>query len=112
MLKNITLGQYYPVDSLVHRLDPRMKIILTILMIVAVFMVHSLFGYLVILGFVYLCARLSNVPFKMLLKGMKALRLILVLTFVLNLFFTTDGTPLIDWGWLKITSGGLLHAVH
>ena len=112
MLKNITLGQYYPVDSLVHRLDPRMKIILTILMIVAVFMVHSLFGYLVILGFVYLCARLSNVPFKMLLKGLKALRLILVLTFVLNLFFTTDGTPLIDWGWLKITSGGLLHAVH
>ena len=112
MLKNITLGQYYPVDSFVHRLDPRTKIVLTIAMIVAVFMVHSLVGYAVVLAFTYLCARLSRVPFSMLMKGLKPLRFILVLTFLLNLFFSGDGTPLLDWGWLVITREGLSRAVH
>ena len=112
MLKNITLGQYYPVESPVHRLDPRMKIVLTILMIVAIFMVHSLAGYLIILAFVYLSSRMSHIPFKVLLKGLKALRFILVLTFLLNLFFSGEGTPLLDWGWLVITRDGLLRAIH
>lgn len=83
---NITMGQYYPVDSFVHRLDPRTKILLTILMIVAVFMVHSLIGYALVLAFLYWAAKCSNVPFKMLMKGIKPLRIILILTFVLNLF--------------------------
>lgn len=112
MMKNITLGQYYPVDSLVHRLDPRIKIVLTIAMIVAVFMVHSLLGYGLILLFVYLCARWSSVPFSMLLKGLKSLRFILVLTFLLNLLFSGQGTPLVEWGWLTITREGLSRAVH
>ena len=86
MMKNITLGQYYPVDSWVHRLDPRTKILLTIALIVAVFMVKTFVGYALVLGFVYLAARLSNIPFKMLAKGVKALRFILILTFLLNLF--------------------------
>ena len=85
---NITMGQYYPVDSFVHRLDPRTKILLTILMIVAVFMVHSLIGYALVLAFLYWAAKCSNVPFKMLMKGIKPLRIILILTFVLNLFFS------------------------
>ena len=74
---NITMGQYYPVDSFVHRLDPRTKILLTILMIVAVFMVHSLVGYALVLAFLYWAAKCSNVPFKMLMKGIKPLRIIL-----------------------------------
>lgn len=110
--KNITLGQYYPVDSFVHRLDPRTKICLTIAMIVAVFMVHSLVGYAIILGFVYLCSRMSHVPFSMLLKGLKPLRFILILTFLLNLFFAGEGTPLIAWNWFVITREGLSRAVH
>ena len=73
---NITMGQYYPVDSFVHRLDPRTKILLTILMIVAVFMVHSLVGYALVLAFLYWAAKCSNVPFKMLMKGIKPLRII------------------------------------
>ena len=81
---NITMGQYYPVDSFVHRLDPRTKILLTILMIVAVFMVHSLIGYALVLAFLYWAAKCSNVPFKMLMKGIKPLRIILILTFVLQ----------------------------
>ncbi|MDO4484295.1 MAG: energy-coupling factor transporter transmembrane component T [Clostridia bacterium] len=112
MLKDITLGQYYPADSAVHRLDPRTKILLTVLFIVAVFMVHTLAGYAIILGFVYLASRLSNVPFKLLMRGVKPLRFIIVLTFLLNLFFSTGETMLISWGFLKISAEGLTQAIH
>ncbi|MBQ7848160.1 MAG: energy-coupling factor transporter transmembrane protein EcfT [Clostridia bacterium] len=112
MMKNITLGQYYPVDSWVHRLDPRTKILLTVAMIVAVFMVHGLVGYALVLGFVYLSARMERIPFKMLVKGVKALRLILILTFLLNLFFNSGTTMLLEWGFLKITQEGLSQAIH
>ena len=112
MLKNITMGQYYPVDSWVHRLDPRTKILLTIAMIVAVFLVKTMAGYGLILGFMYLVSRLSKVPFKMLLKGVKPLRFILLLTFLLNLFFNTGTTMLVEWGFLKISQEGLSQAVH
>ncbi|MGN0794414.1 MAG: energy-coupling factor transporter transmembrane component T family protein [Aristaeellaceae bacterium] len=112
MMKNITLGQYYPVDSWVHRLDPRTKLLLTIAMIVAVFMVHSLVGYAIILGFVYLCARMSRIPFRMIIKGVKALRFILILTFLMNLFFSAGTTMLIEWGFLRISLEGLSQAVH
>ena len=112
MMKNITMGQYYPVDSWVHRLDPRTKILLTIAMIVAVFVVKTMVGYGLILGFVYLVSKLSNVPFKMLIKGVKPLKFILILTFILNLFFNTGTTMLVEWGFIKISYEGLSTAVH
>ena len=112
MMKNITMGQYYPVDSWVHRLDPRTKILLTIAMIVAVFLVKTMAGYALILGFMYLTSRLSNIPFKMLIKGVKPLRFILILTFLLNLFFNTGTTILLEWKFLKITQEGLSQAIH
>ena len=112
MMKNITMGQYYPVDSWVHRLDPRTKILLTIAMIVAVFVVKTMVGYGLILGFMYLVSKLSNVPFKMLVKGVKPLKFILILTFILNLFFNTGTTMLVEWGFIKISYEGLSTAVH
>ena len=112
MMKNITMGQYYPVDSWVHRLDPRTKILLTVAMIVAVFLVKSMVGYGLILGFMYLVSKLSNIPFKMLVKGVKPLRFILILTFLLNLFFNNGTTMLINWGFLKISYEGVSQAVH
>ena len=112
MMKNITMGQYYPVDSWVHRLDPRTKILLTIAMIVAVFLVKSMVGYALILGFMYLVSKLSNIPFKMLVKGVKPLRFILILTFILNLFFNTGTTMLVEWGFVKISYEGLSTAIH
>ncbi len=112
MMKNITMGQYYPVDSWVHRLDPRTKILLTIALIVSVFLVKTMVGYALVLGFVYLAARFSRVPFKMLLKGIKPLRFIIVLTFLLNLLFSTGTTMLVEWGFFKITQEGLTQAVH
>ena len=112
MMKNITMGQYYPVDSWVHRLDPRTKILLTIAMIVAVFVVKTMVGYGLILGFMYLVSKLSNIPFKMLRKGVKPLKFILILTFLLNLFFSTGTTMLVEWGFLKISYEGLSQAIH
>ena len=89
MLNNITLGQYYPVDSPVHRLDPRIKLILTIAFIVSVFLVKNLVGYALLLVFIFAVSRLSNVPFRMLLKGLKPLRLIIIITFLLNLLISS-----------------------
>ena len=115
MLKNLTIGQYYPVDSWVHRLDPRVKIILTIAMIVAVFLVKSIFGYMLILAFTYMVSRLAHVPFKLLMKGLKPLRFILILTFILNVFFTAstdDPIFTLSLGFVTITGAGLRQAVH
>ena len=112
MLSNITMGQYYPTDSIVHRLDPRVKILLTIAFIVGIFLVHSLWGYALALVFVYFMARLSHVPFKMLMRVLRPLRFILVLTFVLNLFFSGEGTILWQWSFITITHEGLSRAVH
>ena len=112
MLKDITMGQYYPSDSVIHRLDPRTKIILTVMMIVAVFMVHGLVGYALILGFVYLASRLAKIPFKLLVRGLRPLRFILILTFLLNLLFSTGETMLIEWGIIKISMEGLSQAIH
>ena len=112
MLKNITLGQYYPVDSWVHRLDPRVKILLTIALIVAVFLVHSPVGYVLMLAFLYLTAKLAKLPFKLLLKGLRPLRIILILTFILNLFFTAQGEPILEWQFIRITDQGLRQSIH
>ncbi len=111
MLNNITLGQYYPVDSPIHRLDPRMKIILTLLMIVGVFICQNFSGYILILLFTVAASRLSHVPFKVMMKGLKPLRFILVFTFLLNLFFST-GTELFHVGPVVITREGLRQAIH
>ena len=111
MLSNITLGQYYPVDSRVHRLDPRIKLILTIVFIVAVFMAKTFVGYALILAFVWMCARLANVPFRMLLRGLKPLRLIIILTFLLNLFFTAGETTWLEFWVIRVTKEGFLQAL-
>ena len=112
MLTNITMGQYYPVDSRIHRLDPRIKLLLTIAFIVAVFMVHSPVGYAVILGFVFMTSRLANVPFRMLLRGIRPLRFIIIITFLLNLFFTSGEHILVQFWIVRITSEALMQAMH
>ncbi len=111
MLNNITLGQYYPVDSPVHRLDPRMKLILTVLFIVAVFLSHSFVGYLLLLAYLFFACRTSKVPFRMLLKGLRPLRFILVFTFLLNLFFTPGEDVWVEFWIIRITREAFLQAL-
>ncbi len=111
MLSDITLGQYYPVESFVHRLDPRIKIVLTVAFIVGVFLGGSLWACIPISAFILLAAMAANLPLKLLIKGIRPLRFILIFTFVLNLFFTSGGDTLVKLGFIVITEQGLLTAV-
>lgn len=111
MLNNTTLGQYYPVDSMIHRLDPRIKLILTVAYIVAVFLAKSFVGYALLLGWIILVSRLSKVPFRLVLKGLKPLRIIIVLTFLLNLFMTPGSTVWVQFWVITITKEGFLQAL-
>lgn len=113
MLKDITLGQFYPVDSPLHKLDPRAKLLLIIAYIVSIFLADSLIPYLVLVLFTLGVVLLSRVPVKMYFRGLKPLWFILVFTAVINLFMT-DGTYIggrpFFWN-IGITWEGLFFAV-
>ena len=110
-IRDITLGQYYPVDSAVHRLDPRVKILLLVGLIVAIFLARNLAAFLPVLAFLAFATANAKVPVKMMLKGVKPLRFILVLTFLLNLFFLPGETVLWDLGFAVIRKEALLTAI-
>ena len=112
MFKDITLGQYMPGNTVVHRLDPRAKILLTIVYIAMVFTVGSPVFYVIPAVFVFLSARLAGLAFRQLLKSIKPLRILLILTFVLNVFFSGGQTVLLQWKFITITQEGVLLAVH
>lgn len=112
MLKDVTLGQYLPGNSLVHRLDPRGKILCVFVYIAMVFCVQSPLWYLFPAAYVAVCARLSGLGFKRLFRSLRPLRFLLILTFALNLFFSGGTTPLIELGFVRVSKEGLLTAVH
>ena len=112
MLSDITLGQYFPGNSVIHRMDPRMKLLLTIVYIVGVFLVGNLPGYAIALAFLYLVVRLSGIQFSYLLKGVKPLRFIIIFTFILNLFFVQGETPLVSLGFFTLTKEAVENAVY
>lgn len=93
MLKDITLGQFFPGDSFLHRLDPRMKIIASILYIVVIFLCKNIFSFVFITAVTLALVLLSGIPLKTVLKGIKPLILILVFTTVYNVFFYKGKTP-------------------
>ncbi len=111
-LNDITLGQYYPADSAVHRMDPRVKILLLIALIVAIFLAGNLLAFVPVVALLLAASALSHVPIRMMLKGVKPLRFILVLTFVLNVFFLQGETVLVDLGFAMIKTESLITAVH
>jgi len=110
MLKDITLGQYFPGDTVVHRLDPRTKLIATVLYIVALFCAKSFIEYAVVALTLLLAVKLSRVKFKSLVRGLKPVLFIIVFTAVLNLFFT-PGTSIFEWGVLRVTREGVFTAL-
>ena len=111
MLKDITLGQYFPGNSVVHRLDPRTKLIMLILYIVALFCAVNWVSYAIMLVFLTVIIKISTIPLKSLVRGMKPLLLILVFTGVLNLFFTVgEGDPVVDFWIFTIYTEGIVRA--
>ena len=109
MIRDITLGQYYPGDSWVHRLDARTKIIATLLYLIELFVVNNFYGFAIAAGALFAVIAISKVPLKFIFRGLSAVFLIIAFTFLLNLFMV-DGTVLWQWKFLKITYEGLARA--
>ena len=99
MLKDITLGQYFPGDTVAHRLDPRTKILLVVLYIVALFCADSLLAYGILAAVLAVCVRISRVGIRALVRGLKPVVFIIVFTGLLNLFFTPGEHILAEWGF-------------
>lgn len=106
MIRDITLGQYYPVDSVVHRLDPRTKLFGTMVYIISLFLADTLWGYAAAALFLTIIIRTSKVPFKFIVKGLKAIVFLLVISISFNLFLT-DGTPIFQIGFIRVTAEGV-----
>ena len=111
MLKDITLGQYFPGNSRVHRLDPRTKLIVLVAYIVALFMAKSWVSYALCLAFLGISIAVSKIPLKSIVKGMKPLVVILVFTGILNLFFTEGETVLVSFWVITLTLEGVVRAI-
>lgn len=110
MLKDITLGQYFPGNSILHRLDPRIKLALTVLFIAALFMSKSVFSYGVMLIFLIAAIAVSGISPRVVLKGMRPLVFVIVFTAVLNVFYGQGETVLWSWGIFTVTREGLVLA--
>jgi len=112
MIKDITLGQYFPLDSIIHKLDPRFKILATFIYIVLVFFANSVLTYSLVALFCFGVVFLSKVKLSLVLKSVKPLLLIIVFTAVINLFFTSGTDIIWKWKFLKITYTGVENAVN
>ena len=109
MFKDITLGQYYQTDSILHRLDPRVKLVGTLVYIISLFVVDTFVGYFLCAAFLIAMIALSNVPVGYIVRGMKGILILLLITMSFNLFLT-PGEVLVRLGFLKITKEGLIFA--
>ncbi|MGN1051578.1 MAG: energy-coupling factor transporter transmembrane component T family protein, partial [Acutalibacteraceae bacterium] len=110
MLSDITLGQYFPGKSPIHKIDPRMKIILLIMYMVIIFCIQNYFSLAIVALAIVAIMLLSGVPVKQYFKSLKMILIIIIITSVLNLFYGS-GEPLVSFGVLKITAAGINNAV-
>ncbi len=109
MLRDITLGQYYPADSVIHKLDPRVKLFATMIYIISLFCFKGIAALLVATVFLIAVIRVSKVPFHFMVKGLKTIMVLMIITALFNLFLT-PGEPLITFWIFKITAEGIKSA--
>jgi energy-coupling factor transport system permease protein len=107
MIRDITIGQYYPADSVLHRLDPRTKIVCTLMYLISLFLFQNIIGYLIATVFLATVIGLSKVPFRFIVKGLRPILLLLMITVVFNLFLTKTGNVLVEVWVLKVTDDGI-----
>ncbi len=112
MIRDITIGQYYPAESRIHRLDPRVKIVCTLLYLISLFTFQSIIGYALATLFLVSCVKIAKVPFKYIMRGLKPIIILLMITVVFNLFLTPGGQELVHIGFLRVTERGLTTAVY
>ena len=111
MIRDITLGQYYPAKSVIHQLDPRVKLVATMLYVISLFVAKGILGYVIATIFLAIVIKTSKVPFKFITKGLKAIVMLLMITVVFNLFLIDGDVVLWHFGFLKITDKGLKTAI-
>ncbi len=112
MISDITLGQFFPGESVIHRLDPRTKIILAIIFIVAVFLASTLMAFIALILFTVLMTLASGISFKIILKGIKPIIIVLIFTAVINVFLTKGSSePLVSFWIIEIYKEGIIRAV-
>lgn len=109
MIRDITIGQYYPADSPIHRLDPRVKLAGTMIFLISLFVSDNIAGYALATFFLATVIKVSKVPLKFILKGLKAILILLILSVTFNIFLTS-GEVIFKLGFLKITREGLITA--
>lgn len=110
-MRDVSFGQYYPTGSIVHRLDPRAKVIFSIIFMVTIFFVVSYVGYAVVALFLATVCLISKIPIKNVLKSVKAILFIMLFTAIINIFFYDSGKVLVEWWVIKITLGGIDFAI-
>jgi len=112
VLKNITLGQFFPGNTLVHRMDPRFKLVMVFAFIVLVFFAKTFVCYGIIILYLALVIGVSKIPVKYFLRGLKPIVFIIALTFVLNVFMTPGEHVLFAWRFIRVTLEGLRSAIY
>jgi energy-coupling factor transport system permease protein len=111
MLSDITLGQYFPGKSFIHRLDPRSKILMIVAYIVSIFLIDNFTGYLILGVFLISCIVNTKIPVKFMIKGLKPVAFFIILTGFFNLFLTTTGKVYWEWSFLTVTDEGVRNAL-
>ncbi len=111
MIRDITIGQYYPAKSVLHKLDPRVKLVSTLVYLISLFLIKNIWGYLAVTVCLAAVIRLSKVPFSYIVRGLKPIIVLLMITVAFNLFLTKSGDVLFSWWIFTITEGGLRIAV-
>lgn len=111
MLKDITIGQFFPGESAVHRIDPRVKIVLVMAMIITLFLGAGPASYGLFIVFLLSVVRISKIPLKMVVRGLRPILFIVIFTAVLNLFYTPGDVYILQWGFLRISTAGVKTAI-
>ena len=111
MIRDITIGQYYQVDSIIHRLDPRVKLLATLIYVISLFIVNSPIGYGIAVLFLIICVAMSKVPVKYVLKGLKSLVFILLFSATFIVLFTSGEHIIFKYGIIKISREGIFNAI-
>lgn len=112
MMEKMIFGRYIPVESVIHRMDPRAKLIIVFLFIFVVFLANNPMTYGLLGVFTFIALLLSNIKISFIIKGLRFLFWLILFTFLLHIFFTKEGELLVSWGFIKIYEGGLIQGIY
>lgn len=111
MLDKMIIGRYVPADSVMHKMDPRAKLLLVFLFVCVIFLANNVVSYALLGVFTVLLIALSKIPVRYLYNGLKPILFLIIFTFLLHIFFTKEGELLFEFGWIEIYKGGLIQGL-